>query len=60
MNALGWALAFRSTVGVLVTALTVLILVGRIRSEETLLQSQFGAEYDAYRARTWRLLPGHY
>ncbi len=60
MNALGWALAFRSTVGVLVTALTVLILVGRIRSEETLLQSQFGAEYDAYRARTWRLLPGLY
>ncbi len=26
-------------------------------SEEALLQSQFGAEYNAYRARTWRLIP---
>jgi len=60
VNALGWALAFRSAVGIVLVALTVLILVGRIRSEETLLQSQFGAEYDAYRARTWRLLPGLY
>ena len=42
------------------TALTVVILIGRIRSEEALLQSQFGAEYDAYRARTWRLVPGLY
>src|SRR5262249_23549738 len=60
VNMLGWALAFRSVVGVLLTALTVLILVGRIRSEEALLQSQFGPAYDAYRARTWRLVPGLY
>lgn len=60
VNSLGWALAFRSAVGVLLTALTVAILIGRIRSEETLLHSQFGAEYDAYRARTWRLIPGLY
>jgi protein-S-isoprenylcysteine O-methyltransferase Ste14 len=60
VNALGWALAFRSAVGVLLTALTVVILVGRIRSEEALLRSQFGAEYDAYRTRTWRLIPGLY
>src|SRR6516165_8419740 len=60
VNALGWALTFRSTVGVLLTALTVVILIGRIRSEEVLLHSEFGAEYDAYRARTWRLIPGLY
>ena len=60
VNLLGWALAFRSAVGVLLTALTVVILIGRIRSEEALLQSQFGAAYDAYRARTWRLVPGLY
>ena len=60
VNLLGWALAFRSVIGVLLTALTVLILVGRIRSEEALLQSQFGPAYDAYRARTWRLVPGLY
>jgi protein-S-isoprenylcysteine O-methyltransferase Ste14 len=32
-------------------------VLARIASEEKLLQSQFGAEYDAYRARTWRLVP---
>jgi protein-S-isoprenylcysteine O-methyltransferase Ste14 len=60
VNMVGWALAFRSVVGLLLGALTVLILLGRIRSEEALLHSQFGAEYDAYRARTWRLVPGLY
>jgi protein-S-isoprenylcysteine O-methyltransferase Ste14 len=60
VNMLGWALVFRSTLGVLLVALTVAILIGRIRSEETLLRSQFGPEYDAYRARTWRLIPGLY
>lgn len=57
---LGWALAFRSLVGVLLVALMLLPLVARIRSEEALLRSQFGAEYDAYCARTWRLVPGLY
>ncbi|BAX60658.1 methyltransferase family protein [Burkholderia stabilis] len=60
VNSVGWALAFRSGVGVLLVALTIVPLVARIRSEEALLRSQFGAEYDAYCARTWRLLPGVY
>jgi len=58
VNALGWALAFRSGPGVLLALLTLLPLAARIRAEERLLQSQFGAAYDAYRRRTWRLLPG--
>ena len=33
------------------------VLLARIRAEERLLSETFGAEYDAYRARTWRLLP---
>src|SRR5271165_4604409 len=49
---LGWALAFRSGVGVLLAALLIQPLLARIRAEETLLHSQFGAEYDSYRART--------
>lgn len=57
---LGWALAFRSLVGVLLVALMLVPLVARIRSEEALLHQQFGAEYDACRARTWRLIPGLY
>ncbi|AWV02596.1 isoprenylcysteine carboxylmethyltransferase family protein [Burkholderia sp. JP2-270] len=60
VNSVGWALAFRSGVGVLLVALMMVPLVARIRSEEALLHSQFGAEYDAYCARTWRLLPGVY
>jgi protein-S-isoprenylcysteine O-methyltransferase Ste14 len=60
VNSLGWALAFRSSVGVLLTALTIVPLAARIRAEETLLQSQFGGEYEAYRAHTWRMIPGIY
>jgi protein-S-isoprenylcysteine O-methyltransferase Ste14 len=57
VNALGWALAFRSMVGVLLSALTLVPLLARIRAEEGLLADQFGAEYAAYRRRTWRLIP---
>ena len=60
VNSLGWALAFRSGVGVLLTALTIPPLLARIRAEEALLHSQFGGEYDAYRARTSRLIPSVY
>jgi protein-S-isoprenylcysteine O-methyltransferase Ste14 len=57
---LGWALAFRSGLGVLLAALNIPQLVARMNSEERLLHAQFGQEYEAYRARTWRLLPGVY
>ncbi|WP_409319530.1 methyltransferase family protein [Pseudomonas sp. KCJK9016] len=60
VNALGWALAFRSVVGILLAALTLIPLIARIHSEEALLRTQFGAEYEAYCARSWRLLPGVY
>lgn len=60
VNSLGWAFAFRSGVGVLLTVLTIPPLIARIRSEEALLHTQFGAEYDAYRGRTARLIPGLY
>ena len=60
VNALGWALAFRSTIGILLAMLYVPPLIARIRSEEKLLRSHFGQEYDAYRARTSRLIPGLY
>jgi protein-S-isoprenylcysteine O-methyltransferase Ste14 len=57
IGSLGWALAFRSLAGVLLTALLIPPLVARMRSEERLLSSEFGAEYDDYRARTPRLIP---
>jgi protein-S-isoprenylcysteine O-methyltransferase Ste14 len=60
VNALGWALAFRSGVGVLLTVLLVPPLLARIRAEERLLRDQFGGEYETYCRRTWRLIPGLY
>jgi protein-S-isoprenylcysteine O-methyltransferase Ste14 len=60
MTTAGWALVFRSGVGLIISALFVPIILGRIRAEERLLASQFGAEYEAYRARTSRLIPGVY
>jgi protein-S-isoprenylcysteine O-methyltransferase Ste14 len=54
---LGWGLAFRSGVGVVIAVLSVVVLLARIQAEERLLSETFGAEYDAYRARTWRLIP---
>ena len=60
VNSLGWALAFRSTIGVLLTALTIIPVVARMNAEEALLRSHFGAEYEALCARTSRLIPGVY
>ena len=55
--ALGWALAFRSGVGVIIAVLMLIVVLARIDAEERLLSETFGAEYDAYRTRTWRLVP---
>jgi len=60
VNALGWGLAFRSALGVILAALSIPPVLARIAAEERLLAAQFGAEYDAYRRRTWRLVPGLY
>ncbi|VVP58615.1 MULTISPECIES: methyltransferase family protein [Pseudomonas] len=57
---IGWALAFRSGVGLILVALMLIPLIARIHSEEALLRAQFGSEYEAYCARSWRLIPGLY
>jgi protein-S-isoprenylcysteine O-methyltransferase Ste14 len=46
--------------GVVIAVLSLVVLLARIGSEERLLSETFGAEYDAYRSRTWRLLPDVY
>jgi protein-S-isoprenylcysteine O-methyltransferase Ste14 len=60
VNSRCWALAFRSRVDVLLTALLIPPLVARIRAEERPLRSQFGGEYDVYCGHTSRLIPGFY
>jgi protein-S-isoprenylcysteine O-methyltransferase Ste14 len=54
----GWALVFRSIVGLLLTAAICVPIVARIRAEEEFLVQEFGDQYRAYQQRTqWRLLP---
>ena len=57
VSVLGWACAFRSGVGVVIAVMMLFVLLARIDAEERLLSETFGAEYEAYRARTWRLVP---
>lgn len=60
ISSVGWALVFRSGVGVLLALSLLVPLVARIRAEERLLREHFGAQYEKYCSRTWRLLPGIY
>ena len=60
LASLGWALVFRSWLGVLLAVLVLVPLVARIRSEERLLAEHFGEQYASYRRKTWRLVPGIY
>ncbi len=57
---LGWGLAFRAGVEIIIAVLMLIVVLARIEAEERLLSESFGAEYDAYRARTWRLIPHVY
>lgn len=60
VTTVGWALAFRSIVGLGLALATLVPLIGRISAEEAMLAGEFGEEYRAYRRATARLLPGVY
>jgi protein-S-isoprenylcysteine O-methyltransferase Ste14 len=60
INMAGWALVFRGWTGLVLTVLLLVPIIPRIRAEERLLRTRFGAEYDAYVGRTWRLVPWFY
>lgn len=60
LGAVGWALVFRSGVGLIISALLLPPLIARMDAEERLLSSQFGTEYEDYKSRTFRLVPGVY
>jgi protein-S-isoprenylcysteine O-methyltransferase Ste14 len=57
---IGWGLVFRSLAGVLLALAMIPVLIVRIEAEERLLASQFGGEYESFRRRTARLIPGVY
>ena len=60
ISLVGWALVFRSVVGLLLVLPFLWILVSRMHAEEALLSSEFGPAYEEYRQRTWRLVPWLY
>jgi len=60
ISSLGWALAFRSGVGIVLTLCLLPPLIARIHAEEKLLRDYFDTAYEAYSARTSRLIPGIY
>jgi len=54
----GWALVFRSSIGLLLTLAMFVPIIARIRAEEDFLVREFGEQYRAYQQRTpWRLFP---
>jgi protein-S-isoprenylcysteine O-methyltransferase Ste14 len=56
----GWALVFRSALGLAVVPFAVWFVLQRIAAEEHWLISHFGAAYEEYRSRTACLVPGLY
>jgi protein-S-isoprenylcysteine O-methyltransferase Ste14 len=54
----GFALAFRSWIGLGAAPFILAILLLRIHDEEELLKNEFGAEWDAYCRTSARLMPG--
>jgi protein-S-isoprenylcysteine O-methyltransferase Ste14 len=53
----GVSLLFRSWAGLALCAPVLWVLVDRIRDEEAVLEREFGPSWEAYRARSWRLIP---
>ena len=54
---LGIALLYRSWLALILVAALSAVLLWRISDEETLMQAEFGADWQAYCKRSWRLIP---
>lgn len=55
--ALGLALLFRSWFAIGALPFLLALLIFRLSDEEKLLQAEFGAQWEAYVQRSWRLVP---
>jgi protein-S-isoprenylcysteine O-methyltransferase Ste14 len=60
VSCVGFTLIFRCWLGLFLVVGFLVVLLARIQAEEALLASTFGEEYEAYRRRTWRLVPWIY
>lgn len=50
-------LVFRSWLTLIFIAAMMLVLLWRIHDEETLMQQEFGADWERYSQRSWRIIP---
>jgi protein-S-isoprenylcysteine O-methyltransferase Ste14 len=55
--ALGLALLFRSWIALAALPFLLALLIFRLIDEEKLLREEFGAQWEAYVQRSWRLVP---
>lgn len=53
----GIALVFASWLGLLVVAALVSVLLWRVRAEEAMMRAAFGAAWEQYARRSWRVIP---
>jgi protein-S-isoprenylcysteine O-methyltransferase Ste14 len=53
----GISLVFKSWIGLILTGVVIWVLLWRMKDEETLMAEEFGDEWKAYAAHTWRLVP---
>ena len=53
----GISLTFRSLLGIMLVMVLAAVLVWRVFAEEKMMHQEFGKEWEAYRAKTWRLIP---
>jgi len=54
---IGVSCIFRSWIGLVASLFFLIILLYRIKDEETLMHTEFGGEWEAYCQRSWRLIP---
>jgi protein-S-isoprenylcysteine O-methyltransferase Ste14 len=57
VQGIGLSLLFRSWIGMILTFVFLLVVLFRIRDEETLMHAEFGAQWEAYCDKAWRLVP---
>ncbi len=53
----GISLVYRSWLGLILVAALTAVLIWRIQDEEKLMHQAFGADWEAYCQRSWRLIP---
>jgi protein-S-isoprenylcysteine O-methyltransferase Ste14 len=54
---MGISLVYRSWLALILVAALTLVLIWRIHDEEALMNQEFGADWEAYSQRSWRLIP---